>query len=263
MRNEDVGYGYDEKITGGNLRLGREISDYLRMDLRYRLDEIEITDITANASNDLMREYGKNRISSLTPTVTFDSRDNVRDPRRGNILTGSFEVAGGALGGDKDFWKFYSKAAHYFPLFKNSVLEARLRLGLAKAYGDSLRVPIYERFFAGGAYTIRGYEERKIGPIDFVSKDPLGGESLLVGNLEWQYPLFGFLKLAAFYDVGNVWQKVSDIGSGELKSGIGFGFRVKTPVGPIMLDYGIPLNEEPGEEDKKAGRFHFSASHGF
>ena len=86
---------------------------------------------------------------------------------------------------------------------------------------------------------------------------------MLIGNVEYTYPIFDFLKAAAFYDVGNVWSKLEDIGSGGFKSGIGVGIRVKTPIGPIMLDYGIPLSKEPGETDKKGGRFHFSMSHGF
>ena len=263
-RSQDVGYGYDEKVTGGALRLGKEISDYVRTDLAYKLDEIKITNTSSDVlRNDLGDDYGKNTVSSLTPAVTFDSRDNVNNPRKGDILTGSFKVAGGVFGGSKDFWKFYSKAAHYFPLFSNSALEAKARAGLAQAYGNSSSVSIYERFFAGGAYTIRGYEERKVGPINSVSNDPLGGESMLVGNLEYLYPVFSFLKLAAFCDTGNVWAKAGDIGFSGLKTGVGFGFRVKTPIGPITLDYGIPLDKEPGEDSKKSGRFHFSASHGF
>lgn len=86
---------------------------------------------------------------------------------------------------------------------------------------------------------------------------------MLVGNIEYTYPLFDFLKLAAFYDTGNVWEKMSNIGQGGFKSSFGLGLRIKTPIGPILLDYGIPLNKAPGEETKKSGRFHFSASHGF
>jgi outer membrane protein insertion porin family len=86
---------------------------------------------------------------------------------------------------------------------------------------------------------------------------------MLVGNIEYTYPLISFLKVAAFYDTGNVWSKMSDTGSGGFKSGVGLGVRIKTPIGPIMLDYGIPLNKEPGEDTKSKGRFHFSASHGF
>ncbi|MBM3255343.1 MAG: hypothetical protein FJZ08_03485, partial [Candidatus Omnitrophica bacterium] len=70
-------------------------------------------------------------------------------------------------------------------------------------------------------------------------------------------------KVASFYDTGNVWEKLDKIGSGGFKSAVGFGVRIKTPIGPIMLDYGIPLNKEPGSEDKGDGRFHFSMSHGF
>jgi outer membrane protein insertion porin family len=99
--------------------------------------------------------------------------------------------------------------------------------------------------------------------VDPVSKDPLGGESMFIGNIEYLYPLFNFLKLAVFYDTGEVWSKVNDFGSGDFKSGMGFGARIKTPIGPVRLDYGIPLDKESGEEDKGSGRFHFSVSHGF
>lgn len=262
-RESDIGYGYDEEVTGADLRLGREISEYLRLDLTYRHDTIEISNITENATNDLRDESGENDISSMTFGLTYDSRDNVFDPTRGDILSGSLEGAGGAFGGDKDFYKFIGRASHYFPMFGGSVLEIRGRVGLADAYGDSDKLPIYERFFAGGSYTIRGYEERKIGPIDSVSKDPLGGESMLVSNIEYTYPIFNFFKLAAFYDTGNVWSKLSDFGSGGFKSGIGLGVRLKTPIGPVMLDYGLPLNKEPGEDRKGNGRLHFNISRGF
>ena len=272
-REEDIGYGYDEDIKGGDLRLGKELSEYLRADLMYRHDTIKITDITENASNDLLKEYGSNTISSMQFGLTFDTRDNALDPTRGNILSGSLESAGGPFGGDKDFMKFFGRASHYLPMFGGSVLEFRGRIGLAKSYGDSDRLPIYERYFAGGAYSIRGYDERKVGPIDPTSKDPLGGASMAVGNIEYTYPLFSFLKVAAFYDVGNVWEKLGDIFSskdtssplntGGFKSGVGLGVRIKTPIGPIMLDYGIPLNTEPGSDRRGSGKFHFSMSHGF
>jgi outer membrane protein assembly factor BamA len=124
---------------------------------------------------------------------------------------------------------------------------------------------------------VRGYNERKVGPVDPVSKDPLGGEAMLIGNLEYTYPLLSFLKLAAFYDIGNVWEKMGDIFStedtfnnagqlkntGKLKSGMGFGVRIKTPIGPLVLDYGIPLDKEPGETSRGSGKFHFSTGYGF
>ena len=86
---------------------------------------------------------------------------------------------------------------------------------------------------------------------------------MLISNVEYTYPLFDFLKLAVFSDTGNVWAKNDDFGNGGFKSSIGFGVRIKTPMGPFMLDYGIPLNVQPGEEHRKSGRVHFSMSHGF
>ncbi len=262
-RQENVGYGYDQDVVGGDLRLGKELTEYLRTDLMYRNDTIKISNIDATASDDLIRESGSNTISSMQFSLTYDTRDNVLDTTRGNILSGSIEGAGGPLAGTKDFWKFGGRASHYFPMFNGSALELRGRAGLAKPYGDSDRVPIYERYFAGGANTIRGYHERKVGPIDPASQDPLGGESMLIGNLEYLYPVFSFIKMAAFYDVGNVWAKMGDVGSGGFKSGMGLGVRIKTPIGPIMLDYGIPLNKEPGSDTKGNGKFYFSMSHGF
>jgi len=271
-RDSDVGYGYDEKVTGGDLRLGKEISEYLRTDITYRLEQIQISNINTPASNDLLNEDGTNVISSITPSLTYDSRDNVFDTRKGNYLTGAMEFAGGPLAGDKNYWKFSGQASHYMPMPFNAVLEFRGRIGLADSFGSSNSLPIYERFFAGGAYSLRGYEERKVGPVDSISNDPLGGNSMLVGNIEYTYPIFAFLKVAAFYDVGNVWKKLGDIGSssdsgginsGGFKSDLGLGLRIKTPVGPIMLDYGFPMNKASGEDRKKSGRFNFSASHGF
>lgn len=263
QRETDVGYGYDEDTAGGDLRLAKELSEYVKADWMYRFDTITIANITQNATNDLKSEEGTNTISSMQFGLSYDSRDNVFNTYKGDLLSGSLELAGGPFGGDKDFWKSSGRASHYLPLFRGSVLEFRGRFGIANPYGDSKKVPIYERYFAGGAYTVRGYRERKIGPVDAVTSDPLGGNSMLVGNIEYTYPLYDFFKLAAFYDTGNVWEKLRQIGSGGFKSGFGLGFRIKTPIGPVMLDYGIPLNKEPGEEKTGGGKFHFSMSHGF
>jgi len=261
-RERDVGYAYSETRMGGDLRLGKELSEYLKANMALRMENIEITDIDPDASNEIRKEEGKNTITSLDFGLTRDTRDNVFEPTTGRVLSGSVELAGGPLGGDKDFTKFMGSFSNYFPVTKKTVLESKIRVGLVNAYGNSDYVPIYGRFFAGGAYTIRGYNERKVGPIDSSSDDPLGGEALLVGNLEYVFPLVDFIKGAAFFDTGNVWSKVGDFGSGGYKSGMGLGLRIKTPIGPLKLDYGYPLNKEPGETGKQ-GKFYFSISHGF
>lgn len=261
LRATDIGYGYDEMRRGGALRFGKEFTDYDRGDLTYRLEKVEISDVSTEASADLKSEEGSNNISSLTLALTRDTRDSTYNPSKGYQLFGSVEGAGGPFGGDKDFLKWYGSSVFYIPPHENHVVELKLRAGLVDAYGDSTSVPIYERFYAGGANTIRGFRERRVGPRDPSSNDPIGGEALLVGNAEYVFPVVEFLKGAVFFDAGNVWSKVSDFGSGGYKYSTGVGVRVKTPIGPVKLDFGYPLKVDPGE--KKQGRFHFTLSRAF
>ena len=117
-------------------------------------------------------------------------------------------------------------------------------------------------FFAGGANTIRGYRERRVGPRDSGNHEPIGGEAYWVANLEETFPIYpDLIKGAVFFDMGNVEQEVSDFASGEVFSGVGLGVRVKTPIGPVKLDAGYPLDDIEGEGKKL--RFYFSISQGF
>ncbi|MBI5149387.1 MAG: outer membrane protein assembly factor BamA [Candidatus Omnitrophica bacterium] len=261
-RAQDIGYAYAEKRVGGNIRLGKEFSEYTTGRLSYRREDVTIHDLESNVSADLLAEEGTNAVSSLGSSVTWNSTDSSFNPTKGLIVTGSTDLAGGPLGGDKDFYRFEGSGSYYFPFKFKSVLEFRLRSGLVAAYGDSEKVPIFERFFAGGARTIRGYNERRVGPLDPNTEGPIGGESMVVGNIEYTIPLIDYVKLAGFLDAGNVWARKEDFGSGGFKTGAGFGLRVKTPIGPINLDYGYPLNDEPGE-DQRSGKFYFSVSRGF
>jgi len=264
QRDPGVGYGYDQKVTGGDVRLGKEISEYTRLNMSYRFDQVKISNISDDASADLKNEEGTNNISSISLGATYNSLDNIFDITKGNLLNGSLELAGGPFGADKNFYKAYGSASHYFPLPRRSSLEIQGRVGIVKNYGDSDSVSIYDRFFAGGAETIRGYEERTVGPVDPTSGDPLGGQAMIIGNIEYTYPLFSFIKVAAFYDIGNVWGNLRDIGHGGFKSGAGFGVRLKTPIGPIKLDYGFPFDTADGQTSRrKQGVLHFSASQGF
>lgn len=261
LKAKNIGYGYSERRQGGDLRLGKEFDDYDRADLMYRLEDVRISDVDDEALSDLKKESGSNLISSLSLGLTRDTRDSTLSPSKGYILYGAVEGAGGPLQGDKNFVKYFGSASVYFPFFEKHVLELSARAGAVGAFGSSDEVPIYERFFAGGAESIRGYKERSIGPKDRATNDPLGGEAMLIGSAEYVFPVIDFLKGAIFMDGGNVWAKEGDFGSGGYKYSAGAGIRVKTPVGPVKLDYGYPLKLDPGE--KKVGRFHFSLSRAF
>jgi len=272
-RESDVGYGFDEDRSGGDIRLAKEFGEFIKSGLTYRIENVKISNIPSDATSDLKNEEGENLISSLGFSLVRDDRDNIFSPTRGTVLGGSIEVAGGPFGGDKDFYRVIGRGVYDMPVFKigktkraeeakYSVLEFRLRTGIVDEFDDSESVPIYERFYLGGSNSVRGYNERKIGPLDSVTEDPLGGEAMVLANIEYVHPIVDFIKGAVFYDVGNVWADSKDLGNGGFKAGIGLGVRIKTPIGPIKLDYGFPLNEEPGE-DTKTGKFHFSVSRGF
>lgn len=261
-KGRDVGYAYDEEKVGGDIIFSKQFSEYVSGGVSYKFEEVTIENLDADVSADLAAEAGTNSVSAVGFTSTRDTTDSRFSPTKGWVLSGGVDLAGTALGGDKDFYRLQAMSSYYVPLKYRSVMEFRLKTGIVDAYGDSSKVPIFERFFAGGARTIRGYDERKVGPLDSSTGDPIGGESLLTGNVEYTIPLIDFVKLAAFLDAGNVWADVEDIGSGDFKSGTGLGFRIKTPIGPINLDYGYPLNNEPGE-DRRSGKFYFSVSRGF
>lgn len=259
----DVGWGYDESRTGFDLKLGKEIIEHLNAMLVYRLEEVRISNIDEGASNALAAESGRNWISSLTLDASYDLRDNIYNPGKGFLIGGAFTDAGGFLMGDKNFLKGTGILAYYHTFFEKVVLELKGRAGMAGAYSGTDEVPIYERFFAGGANTIRGYKERRVGPRDPGSNDPLGGDAILLGNAEVTFPVYEkVLKGAIFFDVGNVWTNAGDlIGGGGYKAGAGIGVRVKTPIGPVKVDFGYPLVKN--YDDDRTGEFYFSMSRGF
>lgn len=261
-RTEAEGYSFDLKRTGGDLRLGKTLSDYDKVGLMYRLEQVKVSNVSDAASSALKDEVGTNTVSAIRLGYTRDMRDNIFNPKKGYYLNSYIEGAGSILGGNEDFWKWTGTGSVYFePFVKEQTLEFRSNLGVASDYGDSSEVPIFERFFAGGADTVRGYRERRISPKDPITRDPIGGEALAMFNVEYTVPFADFIKGALFSDMGNVWRDIEDFGSGGFKFGAGAGARIKTPFGPVKLDYGWPINPEKGE--RKTGRLHFSASRSF
>lgn len=266
LQSRSLGLAFEEERRGAGVRLGKEFADKIQTSLAYQFFQTEISDVVTEASADLRAEQGTSNTSEGSLSVALDTRNNRFDPTRGTHVFTATDLAGGVFGGDEDFYRLQGGASYYWPHAGRLVLEAHVRTGIVDAYGDATEVPIFERFFGGGSGTIRGYEERNVGPRDPSSSDPIGGEALAVGTLEEVVTIVrdergrSILKGSLFYDVGDVWRRVKDYGE-SVKSGVGVGMRVTTPIGPLRLDVGFPLDEVGGEERKP--RFHFNISRGF
>ena len=266
LRSESLGLAYEEERRGAGIRLAKELTEALRLDVGYQLSRVVISNITDDASTDLKAEAGRNYVSVAGTTLTWDTRDNRFDPTRGVLIFSSADLAGGVLGGDKDFYRVQGGASSFLPHAGRFVFESRLRGGIVNNYSKTTSVPIFERFFAGGANIIRGFRENRVGPRDPASDDPIGGEAVFVGSVEEVMTVVKdehgkpILKSSVFFDVGNVWRRVGDFG-GSLKSGTGVGLRVNTPIGPLRLDVGFPVSQLNGE--KRRPRLHFNISRSF
>ncbi|MDI6756917.1 MAG: outer membrane protein assembly factor BamA [Endomicrobiia bacterium] len=245
---------YRESRKGGALRVGPRLSDILSLLFSYSYEEIGIFDISAAAAASPYNiTQSRNITSSLSSQIVRDSRDNIFDATRGYTNSLSLQYAGGIMGGDVNFIKSVGATSWYLKTFWKFVLSTNLRIGWIGAFPPSPDVPIYEKFYVGGAETVRGYRYRgEIGPDG-------GGRAMMVANVEYKFPIVQernrtILQGAFFYDIGGAWNEFGDMNmrtgmsENDLKSGVGFGIRFTTPVFPIRLDWGHGLNHKAGED---------------
>jgi outer membrane protein insertion porin family len=245
---------YSYKITGGDVRFGKELTEDIRTDAMYKLEKVDVFDISDTASRIIKEQEGKRTTSSLSLTFTMDTRDSFYAPSRGGRHGLSLENAGGILGGDNYFVRVSGDSSWFFPLPLNMVLNLRGKAGFIEPYSGR-EAPIYEKFFVGGLYSIRGFEYGRAGPID-ENREPLGSLKMIVFNSELLFPLSREIGLrgAVFWDIGKGFDKLSEIT--PLKTGAGFGIRWFSPVGPILVNLGFNLHPQKGE---KARVWDFSA----
>ena len=237
---------YSYKITGGDLRFGKELTDSLRIDAMYKLETIDVYNVADDASVIIQDQKGKRTTSAISITPSIDTRDDYFNPRRGGKHSLFIQNAGGILGGDNYFVKVLGQTSWFFPLPLNSTLNLRAQAGIISPYGGKT-LPIYEKFFAGGISTVRGFEYGRAGPVD-VNEEPIGAKKMVVFNTELIFPIsreIG-LKGALFFDVGKGFDKWSQIT--PLRFGAGPGVRWYSPFGPIHIDLGFNLNPKKGEK---------------
>ena len=237
---------YSYKITGGDIRFGKELTGTLRVDAMYKLEEIDVYDVRPSASRFIREQKGRKLTSAVSISPSVDNRDDFFNPRRGGKHSLFIQNAGGILGGDNYFVKVLGQTSWFFPLPLYMTLNLRAQAGVIEGYGGK-EIPIYEKFFVGGINTVRGFEYGTAGPVDF-NEEPLGAEKMVVFNTELIFPISRELGLrgALLFDVGKGFDKWKDIT--PLRFGAGPGIRWYSPFGPIHIDLGFNLNPKKGEK---------------
>ena len=264
-RTKDYGE-YSEERVGADLRFGWRVSEYWRLSLTPRIENVTISDIQSGAPSEYLHEEGTNQSNSLTVALARDTRDSRLRTTTGTNQEISLKYVGDFLGGDHNFWKAEYELTYYHPLPKNFIFSAHTLLAYASGLSEGLDLPFYERYFCGGAKTVRGYEERSLGPLytggsfDGVAR---GGNLMTVANIEVAKPIYeNILSLVFFADAGQTFLGSSDFDLSEMKIGVGVGVRIKVPLFaiPLKLDYGYALDPLPGESP---GRLHFTIDYWF
>jgi outer membrane protein insertion porin family len=263
-------YRSDELYTGYPLRrrgMWIELGDRLRRPGRFLLRyDYQIVDNTAPADilSPSERDKANIKIASVTPTLEWDTRDDLFAPRRGLLASLQAQFAFKLFSADSEFEKVTASVAGYEPAL-GGVLAASLRAGAIQSRGssapsDNLAVPVAVRFFAGGRISQRAFPQDLLGILGQTLLCPngsascpentytaVGGAGLLLANLEWRFPIAGPVGGDVFLDGGNDWASWRDVQPAQMRWGAGLGLRIETPVGPFRVEYGWKLDRLPGE----------------
>ena len=248
---------YTYRSVGAGLRLSHPFAEYWRWHLGYRISQDRISNIADTVTSpDLLQQRGTRVTSLVSGSITRDSRDNFQAPSRGGQTVLSLEFAG--LGGDNKFVKAVASTTYFKTIWFGHIISGRAEVGWMTGWGGA-ETPIFERFFLGGPNSLRGWKFRQVSPVDSTGF-PIGGESEALGNVEYLIPLPFGLRIAGFFDAGNVWATGSSHNLSDIRSDVGAGVRWLSPFGPLRLDYGVKLDRRKGED---FGAFQFSVGSAF
>jgi outer membrane protein insertion porin family len=240
---------YDKKATGGSIGFGKEFSEYVSIKVSYKLEDVEITDVSDDASLIVADQEGQRMTSSISPSIWKDTRDNRLDPSTG-YRNGLYATVAG-LGGDNYFVKAVADSAWFFPAPWKTTFSIRGRVGIATGYNDE-ELPLYERFYVGGISTIRGLGFGEGGPRD-ANGEKIGGNYEILLNTELIFPLLEEIKLkgVVFVDYGGAFDENDQLSLSDMRYTYGFGFRWNSPFGPLRLEWGFNPNPRYDEGDNK------------
>jgi outer membrane protein insertion porin family len=253
---------YRIESYGGNFNFNREYKRFIKFLLTFSYQQVKVYGITPGRLEEFKKEQGINIRRKISFSLDKDTRSNPFIPTSGSYSQIYNELVGGFLKGDNHFYKVILTWNRYSPLGKRgklNLLATRVKIGYVQKLYQDKYVPTFDRFYAGGAYTIRGYSENTLGPKDSEGENVGGGLMLLV-NSEIRRELFWKFGYTLFLDAGNVWSEPKDFNLSDLRLTGGVGLQFFTPVGPIRLDYARRILRE---DEPAGGRFHLAILYAF
>ena len=273
---------FTEVQAGGKVGITRALgSEFLRGGLNYTLEDVGIN-LTSDAHTSppwpgpfgnvppaIMSQTGYHLLSTVGGSLAFDTRNSVQLPNKGQRTELIGQVTGGPFGGSDSFYKLELRSAWYFKgFFRGHVLEVGGRAGVAQAFGSTADVPFFSQYYLGGLYDLRGYQYRNVSPRQYNNsftppiayQEPVGGDTFWFGSAEYSIPIFeqehGIgVRFALFFDMGGIGEKPYSLNPGVFDDNWGIGIRLNLPIGPIRLDYGIPITYD--QYNSGSGKFQF------
>ncbi len=221
--------------------------DYTRFNYSLRTERTQIRDVSSSYSPP---SSGYSLYDDTIPKwtvansfgITRDSRDFIFNPSSGTYLSLQTEFAKKFLFANVDYNRFTFEARAYYPVFWKFVLMGRIKAGIVASVDE---VPFYKRFYAGGTGEdgVRGYSDRSLAPV--IDGRAVGGNAIVINNLELKLKLSSSLAFLLFYDAGNSFPSYKDVNMHDLYRGIGAGVRLEIPmVGVLGFDLGYGLDRE-------------------
>jgi outer membrane protein insertion porin family len=207
---------FTQQSTGGALTFGYPLGrGFTRMFTNYSYEQVRVTEVNAAFDDPLLLQRnpflrdslligagGERTISKVTPSIVYNTVDQPIFPTTGRRFTASIDLAG--LGGNTNFYKPMAEAVWIYRQNNRMSLAMRGQFEYIQKFTGVRELPIFEKLFLGGEYSIRGFDIRSVGPRDMVSNLVLGGNKSLLFNVEQNINIAGPVRLILFFDAGQV-----------------------------------------------------------
>ena len=244
---------YSTDAYGVNISFGVPINEFDTVRLNTQFEHLELKDNSsspAEVTRFLDDEGSKFNSLILTSSWSHDTRNKAIFADRGGLQ--SFGVEATVPGSELEYYKLSYDQKRYVRLTRYLTLLMKGELGYGGGYGDYGDLPFFENYFAGGVRSVRGYEDNTLGPDDSKG-NPIGGALKLVGGAEVLFPIpfledSNSFRTSAFVDVGQVYKDAESFSSSDLRYSVGVSGLWLSPMGPLSVSIGLPLNDNSGDD---------------